>query len=176
MKRKPIILFVTLIIFTLILTACGGEESSPMKGSAEGIKPGVWIGAEPESNSAKGADFDSGWAICFNVNEDGSALTATSECDVDQEESPPQPYLLEVQWANDAGKDQDGGNCNGGTGITDEITVPIENNAFKIEYTDGGGGDWEIVGIFEGDTAKGSAKRTFDPWYCELPEWTASAP
>ena len=174
-KSKWIALFALVAILALTLAACAQEEA-PMKGSADGVKPGLWIGADPESNSAKGADFDNGWAICFNVNADGTALTATSDCDVDQEESPPQPYLLEVQWANDAGKDQDGGNCNGGTGLTDEISVPIENGGFKIDYTDGGGGVWEIVGTFDGDTATGSAKRTFDPWHCELPEWTAQAP
>ena len=56
------------------------------------------------------------------------------------------------------------------------MIVPITDNAFNFEYNDGGGEDWVITGTFDDDTATGSAKRTFAPWHCELPEWTASAP
>lgn len=150
--------------------AADDEDASTEAGA---ITPGLWIGGAPASNAVTGVELDEGWAICFNVSDDGSALVASADCDIDQVEDPPEAYQLEIQVKNDAGVDQDGGSCNTGTGIPAGVEIPIVDGAFEIEYFDGNG-DWVIAGRFDGDTATGSARRTFDPFWCELAEWTAS--
>ena len=150
------------------------------------IKSGLWLGGDPMSNT-DGTEFGAGWAICFNVNDDGTALTASTDCDIDGDDD--EPYLLEVGWKDDVGKDFGGevGVCSGnpnpeldGIGIKTSFAenIPIDNGYFQIEFGEGVVG-WLITGTFSGDTATGTAMWEFSTGmsfgWCELvEEWTAA--
>ena len=64
------------------------------------IKSGLWLGGNPASNT-DGTPFDTGWAICFYVNETGTALTPSTDCDIDGNDD--EAYVLELSWKNDVG-------------------------------------------------------------------------
>ena len=140
------------------------------------IKSGLWLGGSPASNT-DGNPFDTGWAICFNVNEDGTALVASADCDIDQDDD--EAYSLEISWKNDVGKDHNEEPCNTDEwqrdklGITEDVS--IEDSSFEIFTQDGG----NIAGTFDGDTATGTARVVFSPGMghdeCNLDGgWTAS--
>jgi hypothetical protein len=160
------------------------------------IKSGLWLGGSPASNT-DGNPFDTGWAICFYVNEDGTALTPSTDCDIDGNDD--EAYMLEVSWKNDVGAGTvqgEVGVCNGNPeqdnesiGIGDSSVligtldgldyVPIENNSFVIEFVAPGITYGEIQGTFNGDTASGTATWTWSPGMgfsqCELDGgWTAT--
>ena len=165
------------------------------------IKSGLWLGGSPLSNS-DGSEFDTGWAICFYVNEEGTALIPSTECDIDGNDD--EAYALELSWKNDVG----GGTVQGEVGVCNAnpeegsesigigdsypfedafgvgaVSVPIEDSSFAIplgfllpEVAITGG---EIVGTFDGDTASGTANWDWSPGmgysYCELDGgWTAA--
>jgi hypothetical protein len=147
-------------------------------GGGSAITPGLWLGGDPASNT-DGDPFDTGWAICFHVNEDGTALTPSADCVIDGEDDEVSPF--EVSWKDDVGRDLAGEEC-GATGVGAEDdgvatdTVPIEDNAFEFSTH----GSVHVVGSFEGDTATGTAMFSFFPGMgtggtCELVDgWTAS--
>ena len=165
------------------------------------IKSGLWLGGNPASNT-DGTPFDTGWAICFFVNEDRTALIPSTECDIDGNDD--EAYVLELSWKNDVGAGTvqgEVGICNANPeegsesiGIGDSypfedafgvgaVGVPIEDSSFAIplgflfpdvEITGG-----EIIGTFDGDTASGTANWEWAPGMgysqCELDGgWTAS--
>jgi hypothetical protein len=161
----------------------GGTAGSAGTGGSGGAagepgappRAGLWQGAVPAGNVD--GEFSTGWAICFWVSDDGTVLEGSEgECDVDQEEDPVRNSVLEVVWKDDAGSD-DEGRCNAGTVVPGPTTYPIRaNGQFSIEYTDGGGGDWTILGQFNeaGDMATGSARRALDGMTCRLDDdWIA---
>lgn len=145
------------------------------------IKSGLWLGGDPASNT-NGEPFDTGWAICFFVNEEGTALTPSTECDIDGNDD--EAYSLEISWKNDVGGDEDGEPCNTDDwaawwgdefGIT--ANVPIEDGSFFINMGQGG----NIEGTLDGDTATGTAGVQFHTGlnfgWCALAldgGWTAS--
>jgi hypothetical protein len=157
----------------------GGSGGSAGNGGAGGsapIKSGLWLGGSPASNT-DGTPFDTGWAICFNVNEDGTALVASADCDIDQDDD--EAYSLEISWNDDVGKDHNEEPCNTDEwqreelGITEDVS--IEDNSFEIFTGDGG----SITGTFDGDTATGTARLVISPGMghasCELDDgWTAA--
>ena len=140
----------------------GGSAGSGGAGGSAPIKSGLWLGGDPLSNT-DGTPFDTGWAICFNVNEDGTALVTSADCDIDQDDV--EACSLEISWKSDVGKDgfeepcgTDGwprdnfGWPRDNLGITEDVS--IEDNSFEIPTPDGGG----ITGTFDGDTATGTAR------------------
>jgi hypothetical protein len=140
------------------------------------IKSGLWLGGNPSSNT-DGTEFDTGWAICFYVNDAGTALVTSADCDIDQDDD--EAYSLEISWKNDVGKDDIEEPCNTDEwprerlGITEDVS--IEDNSFEIPTQDGG----KIAGTFDGDTATGTARVVFSPGMghaeCELDGgWTAA--
>ena len=165
-----------------------GCDVGAFESGQSGIKPGLWLGGEPASNT-DGMPFDTGWAICFYVNVDGTFLVASTDSDIDEDDD--EAYMLEVSWKDDVGKGFNGevGVCNGNLdqdsesmGISDSLTlgVPIENNSFNIPLgligIIGGG---EITAAFASDTASGTANWSWSPGmgfaYCELDGgWTAA--
>jgi len=174
------------------VTGCG--ETSGTGGTAGGggaggdggaITPGLWLGGSPASNT-DGNPFDTGWAICFHVNEDRTALTPSPDCVIDGLDD--EVTLFEVSWKSDVGREDLFGEECGATGVGAEDdgnatdTVPIEDNAFDF-LTDGapvGVVGVRVVGSFEGDTATGTARYADFPGMgpgntCELVGgWTAS--
>ena len=171
-------------------TAGDGGTGGGGDGGAGGHQAGtLWLGGSPASNT-DGTPFDTGWAICFFVNEDGSALTPSTDCDIDGDDD--EAYMLEVSWKDDVGRDILGevGVCNGnperdsesiGIGASSGLEVPIEDNSFAIGLGLIGvpilAG--EIFGTFKGDTASGTANWDFSPGmggaWCALDGgWTAT--
>jgi hypothetical protein len=169
------------ILFTfmcgLALGVTGCSETSGTGGTAGGggaggdggaITPGLWLGGSPASNT-DGNPFDTGWAICFHVNEDGTALTPSPDCDIDGPVEGENPWVIEVNWKDDVGIDPADEGCSA-TGAFDK-TVPIEDNAFDFSTH----GAVRVVGSFEGDTATGTAIYADLGPPCELVGgWTAS--
>jgi len=158
-------------------TGAGGSGGSAGDGGAGGsapIKSGLWLGGNPASNT-DGTPFDTGWAICFHVNEDGTALTPSPDCVIDGEDDEVWPFA--VSWKDDVGWGQAGGEpgeCSvTGVGAPESA---IEGNVFEVQTH----GEVNIIGSFEGDTATGTATRSFHPGMgpgsdCELVGgWTAS--
>jgi hypothetical protein len=154
----------------------GGSAGDGGAGGSAPIKSGLWLGGDPTSNT-DGTEFDTGWAVCFYVNDAGTALTASTDCDIDQDDD--EAYSLEISWKNDVGKDDIEEPCNTDEwprerlGITEDVS--IEDNSFEIPTQDGG----KIAGTFDGDTATGTARVVFSPGMshgeCELDGgWTAS--
>ena len=158
---------------------------SETTGDGVPIKSGLWLGGNPASN-ADGTPFDTGWAICFNVNEDGTALGLSADCDIDEDDD--EAYFLEISWKEDVGKNGGGEPCSDGVGVgmsfvnsgVESPTLAIENNSFAIAAA--GEGLWLVEGTFDGDVATGTAIWVLplgmgNPPSCELEgEWTASAP
>jgi hypothetical protein len=169
----------------------GGSGGSVGDGGAGGsapIKSGVWLGGDPGSN-IDGTPFDTGWAICFNVNEDGTALALSTDCDIDEDDD--EAYFLEISWKEDVGKNGSGEPCRDGVGVgtsfvnsgVESPTLAIENNSFAIRGSAAAGeGLWIVEGTFDGDVATGTAIWVLPLGMgigpsCELEgEWTASAP
>ena len=157
-------------------TGAGGSGGSAGDGGAGGsapIKSGLWLGGNPASNT-DGTPFDTGWAICFHVNEDGTALTPSPDCVIDGLDD--EVTLFEVSWKDDVGRDRFDEAC-GATGAGAEDngnatdTVPIEDNAFEFSTH----GAVRVVGSFEGDTATGTAMYADLGATCELVGgWTAT--
>jgi hypothetical protein len=142
-------------------------------GGSAPIKSGLWLGGSPASNT-DGSPFDTGWAICFYVNEDGTALTPSDDCDIDGQDDD-ETWDIEVSWKADVGWDQERsepGECNGIAAF--DRTVAIEDNSFEIQ-THGSG---YVTGSFEGETATGTATQgggILEQFACELVGgWTAS--
>jgi lysophospholipase L1-like esterase len=145
-------------------TGAGGSGGSAGDGGAGGsapVKSGLWLGGNPSSNT-DGTEFDTGWAICFNVNEDGTALVASADCDIDQDDD--EAYFFEVGWKDDVGKDDEGevGVCNGnpnpdsesmGFGALSANDVVIEDNSFLIRLE-----GYTISWMIDGDLATGTAQ------------------
>ena len=77
-------------------TGTGGSGGTAGSGGSGGsaITPGLWLGGDPASNT-DGNPFDTGWAICFHVNEDGTALTPSPDCDIDGQVDGEGPWLIE---------------------------------------------------------------------------------
>jgi hypothetical protein len=131
------------------LVGCGGE------GGTGSITPGLWLGGSPASNT-DGNSFDTGWAICFHVNEDGTALTPSADCDIDggPVDDDDDAGNIEVSWKDDVGWGQaagEPGECSW-TGGFDQ-TVAIEDNSFEVTTH----GSVLIIGSFDGGTATGTA-------------------
>ncbi len=137
------------------------------------------------------------------MNEDGTALTPSTDCDIDGNDD--EAYVLELSWKNDVGAGTvqgEVGVCNANPeegsesiGIGDSypfedafgvgaVGVPIEDSSFAIplgtllpEVAITGG---EIIGTFDGDTASGTATWTWSPGMgysqCELDGGWAAAP
>jgi hypothetical protein len=169
----------------------GGSGGSAGSGGTGGdgvpIKSGLWLGGNPASN-ADGTPFDTGWAICFDVNEDGTALALSTDCDIDEDDD--EAYFLEISWKEDVGKNGSGEPCSDGVGVGTSFvnsgfespTLAIENNSFEIRGSAAAGeGLWIVEGTFDGDVATGTAIWALPLGmgipFCELEgEWTASAP
>ena len=166
-----------------------GCDVGAFESGQTGIKPGLWLGGDPPSNT-DGAPFDTGWAICFYVNVDGTFLITSTDCDIDEDDD--EAYMLELSWKNDVGRNIVGevGVCNGnveegsesiGIGASSGLQVPITNNSFEIPLGFIGvpilaGG---ITGTLNGDAATGIANWDFSPGmggaWCALDGgWTAS--
>jgi hypothetical protein len=162
-------------------------------GGSAPIKSGLWLGGNPASNT-DGTPFDTGWAICFYVNETGTALTPSTDCDIDGEDD--EAYFLEIGWKVDAGEHMDiVGVCSGdipeiegevsesdSTGFSESSgPFPIKDNSFEVGFwsLDLPILDGEIKGTFRGDTATGTAVWHFSPgmsgtWCVLHGGWTAS--
>ena len=177
------ILFTFMCVLALGVMGCGETTGTGGSGGTAGsggsggsaITPGLWLGGDPASNT-DGNPFDTGWAICFYVNEDGTALTPSPDCDIDGQVDGEGPSVIEVSWKDDVGIDLVDEGC-GATGAgADTDTVPIEDNAFDFSTH----GSVRVVGSFEGDTATGTAVYADSPGMglfgaCELVDgWTAS--
>jgi hypothetical protein len=194
-------LFTFICVLALGLMGCGqdlgpvagsgGDGGTGGDGGGSAITPGLWLGGSPASNT-DGSPFDTGWAICFFVNEDGTALTPSTDCDIDGNDD--EAYMLEVSWKNDVGAGS--APCNGNPeqdsesiGIGDSTVligtsegldyIPIENDSFVIEFMAPTISYGEIRGTFNGDTASGAATWTWAPGMggsqCELDGgWTAT--
>jgi len=168
----------------------GGSGGSAGSGGAGGTEAGtLWLGGNPASNT-DGTPFDTGWAICFYVNEDGTALTPSTDCDIDGDDD--EAYLLEISWKDDVGEDFGGevGDCSSWGQDSEKDSagfgessgpVPIEDNSFAVGFQSLGvpilAG--EIKGTFKGDTATGTANWDFSPgmsfgWCALHGGWTAS--
>ena len=178
-------LFGFICVLALAVMGCG-QDLGPVGGSggdggtggSAPIKSGLWLGGDPTSNT-DGTPFDTGWAICFHVNEDGTALTPSPDCVIDGLDD--EVTLFEVSWKDDVGRDLVDEGC-GATGVGGEDdgvatgTIAIEDNAFDFSTH----GSVRVVGSFEGDTATGTAVFADSPgmglWgVCELVDgWTAS--
>ena len=170
------ILFTFMCVLALGVMGCGETTGTGGSGGTAGsggsggsaITPGLWLGGDPASNT-DGNPFDTGWAICFHVNEDGTALTPSPDCDIDGQVDGENPWVIDVSWKDDVGIDRVDEAC-GATGAFDE-TVPIEDNAFDFSTH----GAVRVVGSFEGDTATGTARYSDLGATCELVGgWTAS--
>jgi len=173
-----------------------GCDVGAFESGQTGIKPGLWLGGDPPSNT-DGAPFDTGWAICFYVNVDGTFLIPSTDCDIDEDDE--EAYMLELSWKNDAGAGTvqgEVGVCNANPeedsesiGIGDSSGligtlehqgyVPIEDDSFVIYPEVPGTTGYEIPGTFNGDTASGTASWVWSPGMgfsqCELDGgWTAS--
>lgn len=82
--------------------------------------------------------------MCFNVNEDGTALVRPLNPSAECGES-----SLDVQLDNDS--------CVGGFATNEEI--PIVDGSFRLLNEQGGlAGFWDISGNFDGNTASGQAE------------------
>ena len=125
-----------------------------------------------------GDPFDgTGWAVCFLVSADGSELTVSSECNVENIFDPggesDDPYAFEIV-AQGTGTPND---CDLGIGY-DLSPVPINaNGLFAVE-------DWtppnapedlllSFTGTIDGDSASGTASRDFSGDDCSV-SWTAT--
>ena len=108
-------------------TGVGGSAGS---GGVEAATSGLWTGGGV-GGSAGSLD------ICFNVNEDGTALTVGSE--------PGQPCQL---WSVEVAF---GGDCV--NSFTYRPDIPIVDGSFEIVVQ----GSFELRGSFDGDTASGEA-------------------
>jgi hypothetical protein len=138
---------------------CTGDAYDPETGCVfDYLCGGLWRGGDPLTN-IDGTAFDTGWAICFNVNEDGSALTPSPDCDIDGDDE--DAFSFEIRWKDDVGKDHAGEPCNTDDWETDEFgitaDVPIEDGSFTIWMADGG----KIEGTFDGHDVTGTARVVF---------------
>ena len=128
----------------------GGAGAGGEAGSGGEATTGIWTGT--------GDGPDGTFFICFNVNEDGSALVrpfdASNEC---------MGWSLWVEF--DA--------CEGGFSTTEEI--PIVDGAFRLLNEAGGlAGFWDISGTFDGNNASGDAEVGAVPDGTCDGAWTAS--
>ncbi len=133
----------------------GGEGGSPGSGGeggsgGEAASMGIWTGT--------GDGGDGTFFICFNVNEDGSALVrpldSSNEC---------MGWSLWVEF--------DG--CEGGFSTTEEI--PIVDGSFRLLNEQGGlAGYWDIQGTLDAQTASGEATVGAVPEGTCSGSWTAS--
>jgi hypothetical protein len=173
-----------------------GCDVGAFESGQSGIKSGLWLGGNPASNT-DGTPFDTGWAICFYVNVDGTFLIPSTDCDVDEDDD--DAYMLELSWKNDVGagtvqgevgvcnanpaEDSESigiGDSSGLIGTVEGLAyVPIENDSFVIYPEVPGTTGYEIPGAFNGDTASGAASWVWSPGMgfsqCELDGgWTAT--
>jgi hypothetical protein len=162
-------------------TAGTGGMAGTGGAAGSGVTPGLWIGGSPASN-ADGNPFDTGWAICFYVNADGTALTPSTECDIDGDDD--EAHLLEISWKEDVSDSSTPDPCSGAIGVSTVFLddafvdeVPIEESSFFFRAGDEP--EYVIDGTFNGNKATGAAK--WDIFlglggsFCELDGgWTAA--
>jgi hypothetical protein len=141
----------------------GGNGTGGTGGSNGGGIAGLWVG-----EVSQGED---GYSVCFYVNQAGTQLTPSSDCDIDQVEDPAKPFSYELRVDN-AGTNQDGNNC--GFGLGYEQSVAINNNSFEFSFNpDPNAPTFDVSGTISGNSASGTAKSTFQGFTCEL-NWMAS--
>lgn len=104
-------------------------------GGSDAVEPDLWTG------SGQGG-ADGAFTICFNVREDGQALS--------------RPQLSTVECGLDSLKVEFEPPCEGFFSTNEEIE--IVNGSFSLLNEQGGlAGYWDISGTFDGDTAAGEA-------------------
>jgi hypothetical protein len=99
-------------------------------GGAEGTATGLWTGSGVDGPAAP-------WSICFNLSEDGSALTMVTDS-----EQPCYLWALQIELNG----------CSGSSWYKQDI--PVENGEFEVGAE---GQDLHITGTFDGNTASGDA-------------------
>jgi len=156
-------------VLALGVTACGtaGVGGDPFPGNCGG--QGVGGGAAtPELGLyvALLPDVVLPYRACVYVNEDCTALEASTKCNIGEDES--QAHFLEVEWTD--GRTDMGDECAARVGVTtelvDEIPINEERDGFHIEFSDEEGAAWEIGGYWSYDQLILRAVRTTEDGVC----------
>jgi hypothetical protein len=88
---------------------------------------------------------------CAYVNEDCTALEASTKCNIGEDES--QAHFLEIDWTD--GRTDTDEECAASVSVTtdlvNEIPIDEERDSFRIEFSDADGAAWEISGEWSYD-------------------------
>ncbi|KPK12411.1 MAG: hypothetical protein AMJ62_15825 [Myxococcales bacterium SG8_38] len=145
----------------------GGTGGDPFPGNcgAQGVGGGA---ATPESGlyGTFWPDVVLPYRACVYVNEDCTALEASTKCNIGEDDS--QAHFLEVEWTN--GRTDMGDECAARVGVTtelvDEIPINEERDEFHIEFSDEEGAAWVIGGFWSYSLLFMGAQRTADDGVC----------
>jgi hypothetical protein len=160
-------------VLALGVTACGtaGVGGDPFSGNCGGqgqggggnyVHPGLYVALLP--------DVVLPYRACVYVNEDCTALEASTKCNIGEDES--QAHFLEVEWTD--GRTDMGDECAARVGVTPDLVTQIpltgcgEYNcsSFSIEFSDDEGAAWEIGGYWSYDQLILRAVRTTEDGVC----------
>jgi hypothetical protein len=134
---------------------CGGQG---VGGGAATPEPGLYGTFWP--------DVVLPYRACVYVNEDCTALEASTKCNIGENES--QAHFLEVEWTD--GRTDMGDECAARVGVTtelvDEIPINEERDGFHIEFSDEEGAAWVIWGFWSYSDLFVGARRTDDDGVC----------
>jgi hypothetical protein len=145
----------------------GGTGGDPFPGNcgAQGVGGGAAT-PEPGLYGTFWPDVVLPYRACVYVNEDCTALEASTKCNIGEDES--QAHFLEVEWTD--GRTDTGDECAARVGVTtelvDEIPINEERDGFHIEFSDEEGAAWVIWGSWSYSDLFVRARRTDDDGVC----------
>ena len=150
----------------------GGTGGDPFPGTCGG--PGVGGGAATPERGLYGTfwpDIVLPHRACVYVNEDCTALEASTKCNIGEDES--EAHFLEIEWTD--GRTDMGDECAASVSVTsdlvNEIPIAAERDSFRIEFSDADGAAWEISGTWSYDRLHVGARRTTGDVVCRLPDF-----
>ena len=150
----------------------GGTGGDPFPGNCGG--QGVGGGAatpEPGLYGTFWPDVVLPHRACVYVNEDCTALEASTKCNIGEDES--QAHFLEIEWTD--GRTDMGDECAASVSVTtdlvNEIPIDEERDSFRIEFSDADGAAWEISGSWSYDNLHVGARRITGDVVCRLPHF-----
>jgi hypothetical protein len=145
----------------------GGTGGDPFPGNcgAQGVGGGAAT-PEPGLYGTFWPDVVLPYRACVYVNEDCTALEASTKCDIGEDDS--QAHFLEVEWTN--GRTDMGDECAASVSVTtdlvNEIRINEERDEFHIEFSDEEGAAWAIGGFWSYSLLFMGAQRTADDGVC----------
>ena len=146
-------------------TAGAGGDPWPGNCGAQGVGGGAAT-PEPGLYGTFWPDVVLPYRACVYVNEDCTALEASTKCDIGEDDS--QAHFLEVEWTN--GRTDMGDECAASVSVTtdlvNEIPIDEERDSFRIEFSDEEGAAWVIGGFWSYSLLFMGAQRTADDGVC----------